>query len=164
MCQMRLLTAGVTVQVTGALERKECLEQRSSRCVTRLQLAKSHKLMSTPQRMSYMCQMGVLTPELAVQVTGALERKEGLAAQVRQMSEEAGSGKHMDENGGHSETFQQAYAKAVLELRKVDISCPIMLLQALASSFYDMDYFGLRFWLCCADEPSFLVGVVTQER
>ena len=66
--------------------------------------------------------------DFLVQVTGALERKEGLMAQVRQMSEEAGSGKHMDENGGHSDTFQQAYAKAVLELRKVNILCPMMLL------------------------------------
>ena len=40
-------------------------------------------------------------------------------AQVRQMSDEAGSGKHIDGNGGHSEDFQQAYARAVLELRKV---------------------------------------------
>ena len=56
---------------------------------------------------------------LLAQVTGALERKEGLMAQVRQMSDEAGSGKHMDAHGGHSDAFQQAYAKAVLELRKV---------------------------------------------
>ncbi|KAK9868217.1 hypothetical protein WJX84_002502 [Apatococcus fuscideae] len=55
-----------------------------------------------------------------VEVTGALERKEALMAQVRQMSDEAGSGKHIDGNGGHSEDFQQAYARAVLELRKVN--------------------------------------------
>ncbi len=40
-------------------------------------------------------------------------------AQVKQMCDEAGSGQHLDASGGHSESFQQAYAQAVVELRKV---------------------------------------------
>ena len=69
----------------------------------------------------------MLTCRNHAQVTGALERKDSLMAQVRQMSDEAGSGKHLDASGGHSESFQQAYAQAVLELRKVrPILCAVL--------------------------------------
>ena len=54
-------------------------------------------------------------------MSGALERKDSLTAQVRQMCDEAGRGKHLDASGGHSETFQKTYTQAVLELRKVPV-------------------------------------------
>ena len=55
---------------------------------------------------------------LFVQVSTVLDRKEALLMQLRAMNDEAESGMHLDSSGRHTEAFQAAYAKVVLELKQ----------------------------------------------
>lgn len=47
-----------------------------------------------------------------------LDRKEALLTQLRTMNDEAEAGMHLDSSGRHTEAFQAAYAKVVLELKQ----------------------------------------------
>lgn len=47
-----------------------------------------------------------------------LDRKEALLTQLRTMNDEAEAGIHLDSSGRHTEAFQAAYAKVVLELKQ----------------------------------------------
>ncbi|KAK9904239.1 hypothetical protein WJX75_007439 [Coccomyxa subellipsoidea] len=55
-----------------------------------------------------------------VEVSTVLDRKEALLLQLRTMNDEAETGMHVDSSGRHTEAFQAAYAKVVLELKQVN--------------------------------------------
>ncbi len=55
----------------------------------------------------------------AVQVKGALDKKELLVARLKKMNDEFDRGLHTDANGQRSETFQKAYAQVMLDLQAV---------------------------------------------
>ncbi|BDA45560.1 probable protein lin-9 homolog at C-terminar half [Coccomyxa sp. Obi] len=55
-----------------------------------------------------------------VEVSTVLDRKEALLMQLRTMNDEAEAGMHLDSSGRHTEAFQAAYAKVVLELKQVN--------------------------------------------
>ena len=60
----------------------------------------------------------VTSKDVMLQVSTVLDRKEALLLQLRTMNDEAETGMHVDSSGRHTEAFQAAYAKVVLELKQ----------------------------------------------
>lgn len=61
-----------------------------------------------------------------------LDRKEALLTQLRTMNDEAEAGMHVGPLGRHTQAFQAAYAKVVLELKQASSSTLCLITSFLA--------------------------------